>query len=255
MKRLATAAVLIPLVIFVMFWAPMVVFQMVVAAFGFVCFHEYANIAKAQGIPVPEWLGQALGLVLLLSPVLDWRLPVLLVLIMTAWSLRVDPLSSALPLAAATVMGILYVYGAWRSALVLRDAGSWWILMAVSLNWVGDTAAFYAGRAFGKNKLAPRISPGKTWEGAIASAILATAYGTAVLALSEAQVPVWHAAPLSLAAGVAGQFGDLVESAMKRGAGLKDSGQMLPGHGGWLDRLDSTLFSMPVVALYLSLAR
>jgi phosphatidate cytidylyltransferase len=96
------------------------------------------------------------------------------------------------------------------------------------------------------------ISPAKTWEGAVGAVVFSVIYGVVFLGWALPSVPWWHVALLSLGANIAGQLGDLVESAMKRGAGVKDSGSMLPGHGGWLDRLDSSLFSMPTVAFYLS---
>ncbi|HUQ90384.1 MAG TPA: phosphatidate cytidylyltransferase [Bryobacteraceae bacterium] len=251
MRRILTAFVLIPSVIYTIFFGPELLFQLVVAVLAFLCFHEFAAIAAAQGIPVPLWLGEVLGLVFLLAPITDWRLLLAITMLLMVWSLRTGTLSDSLPLASATLLGILYVYGSWRCAPVLRAASPWWLMFAVSLNWVGDSAALYVGKALGKHKLAPVISPQKTWEGAIGSAIFTTIYGVVLLTWSV-QAKVLDAALLSFAACAAGQVGDLAESALKRGAGVKDSGTMLPGHGGWLDRLDSTLFSMPVVAFYLS---
>jgi phosphatidate cytidylyltransferase len=127
-----------------------------------------------------------------------------------------------------------------------------WVLFALSMNWVGDIAAYYVGRNFGKHKLAPRISPAKSWEGAIASSIFAVLFGAAYNIQFTLGVPPWDMVALSLFANVAGQIGDLAESALKRGAGVKDSGTLLPGHGGFLDRLDSSLFTLPVVYYYLA---
>ncbi len=112
---------------------------------------------------------------------------------------------------------------------------------------MGDTAALYAGRAFGHHKLAPRLSPAKTWEGAIASLVFGAAAGTVYMLWRLPSLPWAMVLPIAATGNVAGQIGDLCESAMKRGAGVKDSGASLPGHGGWLDRIDSTLFSVPVV--------
>jgi phosphatidate cytidylyltransferase len=252
MRRIATAALLVPLVLYVVFWAPLPVFQLAVAAMAWVCFHEFSWIAQSQKIPVPEALGHVLGLAFLFLPRMDYLVPVLLFMILSTWAMRARQLSDALAMASATLLGIIYIYGGWRCVLTLREVGPWWLMMAVSINWVGDTAAYYVGKNFGRRKLAPRVSPGKTWEGAVASAVLGTLYGMLLLlSFARIEIPMWHAVLLSLVAGVAGQVGDLVESAMKRGAGVKDSGHLLPGHGGWLDRLDSTMFSVPVVALYL----
>jgi phosphatidate cytidylyltransferase len=154
-------------------------------------------------------------------------------------------------------MGVAYVFGSWKTAILLHEidfpalrrlsAGRHWLLFALMVNWIGDTGAYYIGRKFGKHKLAPRVSPGKSWEGAIASAVTSVIFGLIYLPLAIGGTSLWIAGGISLAANAAGQIGDLAESALKRGAGVKDSGTMLPGHGGILDRLDSSLFAMPVV--------
>jgi phosphatidate cytidylyltransferase len=252
MRRILTALVLIPAVAYVIFGGPQWLFQAVVLLMGAFCFHEYASIAAAHGIQIATRIGHAAGFALILAPVADWRLLLLVTLIAMTWALRAADLREALPRAAALVLGVIYIYGAWRCASYLRAFDSWWIFFAVSINWVGDSAAFYVGKAIGKRKLAPRISPAKTWEGAVGAAVFSLIYGVVLLGWALPAAPWWHVALLSLGANIAGQIGDLAESAMKRGAGLKDSGTMLPGHGGWLDRLDSSLFSMPAVAFYLS---
>ncbi|HWB98977.1 MAG TPA: phosphatidate cytidylyltransferase, partial [Bryobacteraceae bacterium] len=117
--------------------------------------------------------------------------------------------------------------------------------------WIGDAGAYYVGRRLGRHKLAPRISPGKSWEGAIASVAVSVLFGVFYLARFLPSVPAAAAIAISAVANIAGQLGDLAESAIKRGAGVKDSGTILPGHGGFLDRVDSTLFVLPVVYLYI----
>ncbi len=255
MKRLLTALILIPSVIYVIFLGPQILFQAVVAAMAFFCFREFAAIAGAQGIPFHAWLGHASGLLFLFLPQAEWLVLVALSMVAAAMALRYPDLADSLPSASSLLFGIIYIYGAWRCAIVLHQQSAWWLFFAVSINWVGDSAALYSGKIFGKHKLAPVVSPKKTWEGAIGSAIFSTLYGVVLLSRGVPATPILHAAVLSLLACVAGQIGDLAESAMKRGAGVKDSGHMLPGHGGWLDRLDSTLFSMPVVAFYLRLVQ
>ncbi|MBI3681610.1 MAG: phosphatidate cytidylyltransferase [Acidobacteria bacterium] len=252
MRRFLTALILIPAAVYAIFFSPGWLFQLVVAALAFLCFHEYGFIAAAQNVRLPVWLGQVGGLAFLFAPVADWRLAVALALAASLWLLRGGELNRTFAAAAVLLLGMLYIFGAWRCALLLHQRSPWWVFFAVSLNWIGDSAAMFAGKAYGRNKLAPVVSPQKTWEGAIISALAVTAYGTLLLGRVLPATPLWHTVVLSLAAGIAGQLGDLVESAMKRGGGVKDSGNMLPGHGGWLDRLDSTLFSMPVVAFYLA---
>jgi phosphatidate cytidylyltransferase len=119
------------------------------------------------------------------------------------------------------------------------------VLTLLAVVWVGDSAAYFGGRALGRHKLAPEISPNKTVEGSVAglmgSVAAGIAMGTWLLGLSAAFM-----AGISLVAGIAGQIGDLAESALKRSAGVKDSSTLLPGHGGMLDRLDSLMFAAPV---------
>jgi phosphatidate cytidylyltransferase len=120
-------------------------------------------------------------------------------------------------------------------------------MFGLMVNWMGDTGAYYVGRKFGRHKLAPVVSPKKSWEGAAASAAVAVIFGLIYLPLAIAGTPLWMAAGFALAGNAAGQVGDLAESAIKRAAGVKDSGSVLPGHGGILDRLDSTIFTLPVL--------
>jgi phosphatidate cytidylyltransferase len=103
------------------------------------------------------------------------------------------------------------------------------------------------GRRFGRHKLAPLVSPKKTWEGAAASAVVGILFGIIYLPLTISGTPYWIAGLFALVANVAGQVGDLAESAIKRSAGVKDSGTLLPGHGGFLDRVDSTMFTLPIL--------
>jgi phosphatidate cytidylyltransferase len=161
--------------------------------------------------------------------------------------LRSKELWPILPVASATVFGVLYIFGAWRCGVGLRALDPWWLMFALAINWVGDSFAYYGGRAFGRHKLSPSISPGKTWEGTLASLAGTAALGVWFLHWRFPKVELPQALLLCLVANVAGQIGDLCESAIKRGAGVKDSGNLLPGHGGWLDRVDSSLFSVPVV--------
>src|SRR5580698_8682130 len=162
-------------------------------------------------------------------------------------ALRVRELASALPSAAVFLLGVIYIFGAWRCAIGLREINPHWLMIALLVSWAGDTAAFYVGRAFGRHKLAPRVSPGKTWEGFFGSVAGGTLAAGVYAHYLIPSAPMAAVLALAAAANIAGQIGDLCESALKRGAGVKDSGTSLPGHGGWLDRIDSTLFSVPVV--------
>ncbi len=122
------------------------------------------------------------------------------------------------------------------------------LLFALVITWVGDSAAYFAGRSIGKHPLAPHLSPKKTWEGTLASFI-----GSLAVALAFAlfmAVPLPHLLGMAAVGNVGGQVGDLLESAYKRSAGIKDSGSLLPGHGGVLDRIDALILAIPVVWYY-----
>lgn len=254
MKRLATALVLIPAVSWAILLAPFPVFFAVVALFAGLCYYEYGGIVAAHGLPPLRVAGFAAGAIILVPlPHLSTYLPVVLAMMGLVLALRVLNLEQALAAAGAFLLGVYYVFGAWASAIGLHTVSPHWLFFAVAINWVGDGSAYYVGKAFGRHKMAPRISPSKSWEGAAASLAGAMVFAGVYLHFALPAVPAWQAVLMGAAANAAGQLGDLTESALKRGAGLKDSGSMVPGHGGWLDRLDSSLFSMPVVYALLQL--
>jgi phosphatidate cytidylyltransferase len=234
--------------------------------------YEYLKLAavgaEAHGatLRIPIWwmaLGTALAFVVTLPnfPVED-QLPVLsaLTLILFAWNGFRSPLIQVLPDTAQGLFGLIYI--AYPLTLIpllwKQEDGPALVLFLMVCVWAGDTAALYFGRAFGKRKLAPRLSPGKTWVGSIASIVasmlaagliiyvsdILTAHGNTVLHISE---PLWQSLLLAAILNIAAQLGDLLESAIKRGAAVKDSGTMLPGHGGILDRIDALLLSAPVL--------
>jgi phosphatidate cytidylyltransferase len=129
-------------------------------------------------------------------------------------------------------------------------SGQLWILFTLVAVFSGDTTAFYVGRAFGRKKLAPAISPGKTVEGGYGAVAGSAAGALLFKGLFFSQVPFLHALILGLGVGLFGQLGDLWESVLKRSAQVKDSGTLIPGHGGLLDRIDSVLFAAPFVYYY-----
>ncbi|MSV34136.1 MAG: hypothetical protein EXQ47_00870 [Bryobacterales bacterium] len=246
MKRLVTAALLIPFIAWVTLVSPQWVFLLVLAATGLLAYHEFDQIAAANGIARAGLPGMLSGLVLLMAPQPVVVL-VLIAMLGMALAMRVNNFSAAMPAAGVFILGVIYVFGAWRCAADLRALNPHWLLFAMALSWAGDTAALYIGRPFGKHKMAPRMSPAKSWEGAAGSVAGAMLFGGIYAHYLIPEVPLAAALALAGAGNIAGQVGDLCESALKRGAGVKDSGTLLPGHGGWLDRLDSSLFSVPVV--------
>jgi phosphatidate cytidylyltransferase len=184
-------------------------------------------------VPIAVWL-------VLWAP--EWALIAALVLV-GALSLR-----EFFQITMRIVPGVIYIFTPLACAVALRRISPHWLMLAMLLCWVGDTAALYIGKNFGRHKLS-KVSPNKTWEGAIASvigALLAAAIYAHYL-IPQSPLPVVLA--IAAIGNIAGQFGDLAESAIKRKFGVKDSGASLPGHGGWLDRIDAILFAIPVVYL------
>lgn len=132
------------------------------------------------------------------------------------------------------------------------DEGLTWIFLILVVTWLGDTGAYFAGRALGKTKLFERVSPKKTWEGAIGGAVAAVIGACVVKSIGLPELPWVHAIVLGLLLDVSGVLGDLTESLLKRSFGVKDSGWIMPGHGGVLDRIDSVIFSAPVAWIYVT---
>ena len=252
MKRVLTAAALIPPVIAVVFFANELIFFAVLALVAVLCYREYDAIAEKYGFGSPGPVGYGAGLALLLWKYDAWIVILATALIGFVLSLRAADLAHALPRTSLLVTGVVYVFGAWRCAIPLYQASPHWLMYALIVNWAGDIGAYYVGRSFGRRRLAERVSPKKSWEGAAAAVVTAILIAGTYLHFSVPGVGVLETIALTAAANVAGQLGDLCESAIKRGAGVKDSGDILPGHGGMLDRVDSTMFALPVIYLFVT---
>ncbi|MBK1678777.1 phosphatidate cytidylyltransferase [Rhodocyclus tenuis] len=169
-------------------------------------------------------------------------------LLVPLWLWRRWPLPGG---ALGLAVGAVVIFPTWLALLHLRQGGAVFLLAIMALVWVADIAAYFSGRAFGKHKLARSISPGKTWEGAIGAGLAVLLYG---YLLSDYLPPALRDSPLRLilvmfALTAVSVVGDLFESLLKRHAGLKDSSNILPGHGGVLDRIDSLTSTLPLVTL------
>lgn len=150
-------------------------------------------------------------------------------------------------------VGWLVLLPALVATTQLRSLSPWLLLVVMAAVWVADIAAYFAGRRFGRRKLAPTISPGKSWEGAIGAALAVPLYGGSVLVLGGVSLPTWGvvlAVPVLWLFTAVSIEGDLFESLLKRQAGIKDSSQLLPGHGGILDRIDSLTSTLPLAGLF-----
>ena len=280
-KRVAVAAVGIPVVVGAL-WVGGWALGVLVAAAAGVAAAEFYHLAEARGVRPFSVLGiVAAGALVLIAtanptpgalgaPFLGVALVVTLISLGGAVWLR-WPGGEPLGAVSITVAGVLYTGGTLAFVPLLRELGGGaagalgplaamsFVFLPLLTTWIGDTAAYFAGRAWGRAKLAPSVSPGKTVVGAVAgligSTIIAMALSAVVLGkLDVARVSLPTSAWIGLLLGVSGQLGDLVESMLKREAGVKDSGKVLPGHGGMLDRIDSLLFSIPTAWGLLALA-
>jgi phosphatidate cytidylyltransferase len=299
MKRVLTAVVLIPVVLAIVFKAPVWLFALVIGMVIALSLREYLALAGTAGLKPFRWPTYLFGL-LPVAAFLAVRLPLLwdpsrqeldLPYASDLWpiwagTLVVAPMICGALLVfrkelrgggasvAASLFGILYIAVPVSLLLDLRDNPTQRFLLIFILFsvWAGDIAAYFVGKNFGKRKLAPIVSPNKSWEGAIAStaasigiAALVFYFADQIAALFTSQSGLWHAdhflsgripvpwghaIALGILTNIAAQFGDLFESALKRDAGVKDSGMLLPGHGGLLDRIDALLFAIPAVVFY-----
>lgn len=278
--RVGTAAILVPVTVAAVWFGPVWLVALLVALVTVACLEEFVALGARQGLGSYRlWTGVCAFAVVAAqwrvaaaggrwSVVGGYRSPV------TAhWPLVTDVelalLAFLVGLAVIVVLGnralkdVLPSLGMSAAALLLialplsymvrlhgLEDGRMWLLFTLALVWVGDTLAYFTGRRIGRLPLAPQISPKKTWEGAAAN-VVGSLLAAAVFSM-WLDVGVMHLFTIALLASVAGQLGDLLESAYKRGAGVKDSGALLPGHGGMLDRVDALIFAVPVVWVYVA---
>jgi phosphatidate cytidylyltransferase len=282
-KRVVTAAILIPLVVGLVLRGSTAMLSLGVAVVTLLALFEYFALGDAIGHRAYRFWTATCALALIY---VQWRaatapwyelsggltlqrktglfaggippleivffLFVLGIAILTLWTRR--PLVEGLPAAGISSSGLLLVAFPLTYAVRLHGLGTEGpvlLLFALVITWVGDSAAYFVGRAVGKHALAPHLSPKKTWEGTaaslVASLLVAAVFGRWLSA------PLPHLLAMGIAGNVAGQIGDLLESAYKRSAGVKDSGGLLPGHGGILDRIDALILAIPVVWYYWTL--
>ncbi|MBL7998133.1 MAG: phosphatidate cytidylyltransferase [Candidatus Kapabacteria bacterium] len=262
-QRVLVAIVAIPLVVWIVLsggWY-FAGFVALLAALGSDEFHRLA-LAKTAAVNRVLLLvcSAALPLMCMASGTTQMYLvaTAVVLLVMTAelWRNIPNPLLNI----AATLGGIAYVGGLFSSLVMLRNtplittasasSGAWLVMSVFLAIWTCDSAAYFAGLAFGKHKIFPRVSPKKSWEGSIAGALSATALTAFLLPYVIPGFALHHAIAIGAIAGVVGQIGDFAESLLKRDANIKDSSSLIPGHGGILDRFDSVLFVAPSVLLY-----
>lgn len=263
-RRLYAALTFIPLFYLLVRYLPPIAFFVLVLAAAWLALVEFYRLYfRNERFPRPIFLG--LGFAGLLLASLQWpgvvseRAVFLLTLaaVLTSRLFSTRDLKGSLVESAVLVFGVLYV-GLTLGHLLLTRAlagGEFLILFVVLVTWAGDTGAYYTGTSLGRRRLAPAISPNKTVEGLIGgvAVALAAAMGAGMWLLPSFSVADYLATGLLLS--MAGVVGDLVESALKRSAGVKDSGALIPAHGGMLDRLDSMLFAAPAFYYYVTLVK
>lgn len=256
LKRVLSTVILLPIFVWIVIKGPLWLFGATVVVAGAVGQWEFTGMFERAGVRTLRWAGLVGGTVLTAS----FALPiseriaftaVLLGVLVGAVARRRGERIAWEPV-AVTVFGICYVnwllgYGFW-----LRDlpAGDDWVLLLVWVTWMGETAAYVVGSTLGRTKLAPLISPRKTVEGALAQLLVSVLAALAAQAWFFTEIGAGRAVVGGLLLGVVGQVGDLVESFLKRSCSTKDTGVLIPGHGGLLDRLDSLLFNTPALYYY-----
>jgi phosphatidate cytidylyltransferase len=265
MKRVLTAVILAPLVRVLVFRGPLWLVTLAVAAVAILAAWEFLNLAEQWGAKPPR-VAVLVALGALFAGNFQWpdeTLPLfgLLCIVLLVYCTFASPVERALADSASSIFALVYLGLTLLPVPMLREATNGPSLLAFLFLtvWAGDSVAMYTGRAFGKHKLAPRLSPNKTWEGAVGSVLGAMAVTGILLGvsiylaqwnsvkLSYADAPWWYWLILAAVVNVAAQVGDLAESSLKRSAGVKDSGTLLPGHGGILDRIDALLLAAPVL--------
>jgi phosphatidate cytidylyltransferase len=253
--RFITVAPLVPLLILAIIWSRNEAFFAVVTAAAGVSLHEWFGMALPDADKAERWFGVAGGTALAALAVwggaagaLAWPLAVIAP---SLWFLfRFKDLATVSGRLSLTVAGWMYAGLLLPFIAHLKALSGSWVLLTLMIAWFGDTAAYFAGRFLGRTKLYPAVSPGKTWAGSFGG--LVGSFGAAALAnlWYFPQLGWVHGAIISVVGGAIGQSGDLVESMLKRSFGVKDSGNILPGHGGILDRVDAVLFISPWIWAY-----
>lgn len=256
----ALSSVLVVLVASAVVYGPAWLLTLILLALGFIGVSEMYTLLGGKGVSLPLPLGLVLVSVLVLSAAssslnlldaavfLAGALPLV-------WAMRMGPRTGGLQVWAFSAVGALYVGWPLAHIELLRQLpdGQGWLVFAVACTWATDTGAYLCGSLFGRTKLAPSISPGKTIEGSLGAFALTGLVGLLVAALVGLDIGPTLIVLISLLLSVVTQLGDLAESYIKRVAGAKDSGHLLPGHGGLLDRIDGLLWTV-VAAYYLALA-
>ncbi|MZG31156.1 MAG: phosphatidate cytidylyltransferase [Nitrospinae bacterium] len=260
MKRVISGVIAIPLVLGIVLYGSPLLFFGFVALIVLVASYEFFSMISNMGVDGFPVEGGVLCLLILTGFYLGEQYLMLCALLIpivlfATWFLRENDVKLALDPISYTVLGVFYTAGLGGYFLLIHklEGGNQMIVFLLLLIWLGDAAAYYVGKNLGKNKLMPTVSPNKTVEGAIANVL-----GTLVAAVIASywffeEFSLTHCLIVAFLCGIIGQFGDFSESLIKRNCRVKDSGSLIPGHGGFLDRIDSLLFAGPAFYCYYKL--
>jgi phosphatidate cytidylyltransferase len=262
-RRLGSSALLIPIIVAAI-WMGGWTFAALVGLVGALATREayVMLLGRAAGV---AWIGLGMGLVLpfvalfpsVYQAALPWTLLLLLFVVLGAAVVtRAQPVA-AFQQVPPLLFGFLYGVLPLTTLVPLRGLpqGFWWVVAACAMTWMNDTGAFFVGRAFGRHKLHPRLSPAKTWEGFFGGMAAAVGTAFALRLIGFHELGARDGLALGVAVSLLGPLGDLAESLLKRSSGVKDSGRLIPGHGGILDRIDALIFTAPCVYFYASRVR
>jgi phosphatidate cytidylyltransferase len=260
-RRLLSTLILLPLFVWMVADGSVWVFGAVMVLAGALGQWEFTGMFERAGVRTFRLLGLVGGSLVTASFALPVServvLTAVLLALLAVGLLRPPAARPAWEPVAVTLFGVCYVNWLLGYTFWLRDleAGREWILLLVGVTWLGETAAYLVGSTVGRHKLAPAISPGKTVEGALAQLVMSVLAALGARATFFPALSLESAVVVGLLLGVVGQAGDLLESAIKRSVGTKDTGRLIPGHGGMLDRVDSLLVNTPVLFYYATYAR
>jgi len=259
--RLLTAAVAIPILLFSVWWSQPYLFDAIALVAIVAAISEFYFIAERAGAPPFAWVGYPAAVALVAVPVVarpEVNAVVLAaagVAVMIATLARVEDKARILVSAGATLLGLVYIaflgsYLVAIRALSPPDLPGKLLTLFMAVIMMSDTGAYFAGRTLGRHKLAPRVSPAKTVEGSVGGLVASVLAAVASKYIFFPELPIPDAVALGAGMGALGQVGDLCESLLKRGSDVKDAASILPGHGGFLDRLDSMLLNAPAFYYY-----
>jgi phosphatidate cytidylyltransferase len=256
LKRILSGVVMAVFLILVIFYGSAPIHALLAGALVVLGLSEYFSMLEHVGVKGYKNLAYGLGVLLILCVYLgDYFLPwavLSFTAIFAAWLFSNSDIKEALNQIAGTLLGIIYVAGplGFLLAIVMLDKGRFLLFFIFFIVWSGDTGAYYVGKNFGKRLLAPKVSPGKTIEGSIGGIFGSLVGGLIAWIWFLEGISLVHCLIVIIICAIIGQFGDLAESIIKRSAGVKDSGTIIPGHGGILDRIDSLIFAGPLFYVY-----